>query len=138
MPRGRALKDCVYLIRPIDNSLIDAIRIRTPASGFGGALTQLRFHIADNGIVLKHALIDRAEPGVVNVEPVEVTVETELSASRFGSKHLLNRFERLEVPIHPANHIQGLGKPLRRFANSSWAVAITYRADPAWLIQELL
>jgi hypothetical protein len=68
-------------------------------------------------------LLDRREPLGLRVEPVHVAVEREPRA-RLGAGHRLGGFERLEVAVNAARHIERLGFDLRRAGEDGGLVAI--------------
>jgi hypothetical protein len=67
----------VDAIRTFDDGRIDVIRIGTAATRHGTSDAEFGFDVAKDGVLRLDACIDGCEPGIIDIEPVEVAVEAE-------------------------------------------------------------
>jgi hypothetical protein len=121
----------VDAIRTFDDGRIDVIRIGTAATRHGTSDAEFGFDVAKDGVLRLDACIDRCEPGIIDIEPVEVAVEAEGHRAGFVGGQRFDGCQRGQVTVQPADHIQRLGFPDGAAGNGLGAVAITERATPA-------
>jgi hypothetical protein len=78
--------------------------------------------------VVEHRLVDRGEAGVIDIEPVEVAVETEGGGRGFPCRELAQGLQRRQVAVEAANDVKGIRRLLRYVGQRGRPVAVAQGA----------
>lgn len=109
VPRRSGLEPGVDTVGAFDDGTRNVIRIGASATCGITVNAEFGLDIADDGVMGEHATIDLCIPGIVDIEPVEVTVENEGDRPGFCRRHALDGVERRQVAVEAADDIQGFG-----------------------------
>ena len=128
MLRSACLEPGVNAVGAFDDDAINVIRIGATAACRIAIDAEFGLDIADDGVMGEYATIDLGKTCVVDIKPVEVTVENESDRSGLSGRQAFDDVQCRQVAVEATENVQRFGLDGRQAGDGFGAVAVSQRA----------